>query len=99
MLQQFTWQQFLVATLVLTLVWYVGVILLFYRKELNAFLSGKRQERQPPEPLPHHWEKDFDQAEEEIEEALLGKPQLPEGMTTVSMGGFGFVQDEDAKEQ
>ena len=32
MLQQFTWQQFLVATLVLTLIWYLAVILIFYRK-------------------------------------------------------------------
>lgn len=40
MLQQFSWQQFLVATGALALLWYVVVILLFYRRELRSFLSG-----------------------------------------------------------
>jgi len=98
MLQQFTWQQFLVAAAVLTLVWYVAVILLFYRKELNAFLSGKMGRKVTDEPLPHQWEKGVEE-QEETEDELMGKPALPEGMTTVSMGGIGFVASERAKVQ
>ena len=93
MLQQFSWQQFLIAALVLSLVWYATVILLFYRKELKSFLDGRQKEEQKPEPLPHRW--DEEKTDEENGETLMGKPQLPEGMTTVSMGGFGFVQSED----
>lgn len=99
MLQQFTWQTFLVAAMVLTLIWYAGVILIFYRKELNTFLNGRKYSRQPDEPLPHRWENGTEQMDDENEEAILGRSQLPEGLTTVNMGGFGFVQNEDAKEQ
>lgn len=99
MLQQFTWQQFLVATLVLTLIWYAGVILIFYRKELIAFLIGKKTTTQSSEPLPHRWEKGVETLGEENEEELMGKPKMPEGMDNVGMSGFSFAQDEDAKEQ
>lgn len=99
MLQQFTWQTFLIAAMVLALVWYVGVILIFYRKELDAFLSGIKLGRHPDEPLPHRWENGTEQTEDENEEGIMGRPQLPEGLTTVNMGGFGFVEDKDEKEQ
>ena len=99
MLQQFTWQQFLVATLVLTLIWYLAVILIFYRKELIAFLSGKKLIIQGNEPLPHRWEKGVETLGEENEEELMGKSKMPEGMDNVGMSGFGFVSGEDAIEQ
>lgn len=40
MLQQFSWGHFLIASIVLNLVWYVFVGLVFYRAELLAFLDG-----------------------------------------------------------
>lgn len=98
MLQQFTWPQFLLASFVLSLVWYLSVILLYYRKELKQFLNRETKENQSSEPLPHRWDKSTDPIEEENEETLMGKPQLPEGMTNVSISGFGFAISEDEKE-
>lgn len=40
MLQQFSWQQFWITIGVFGLLWYVVVVLLFYRRELRSFLSG-----------------------------------------------------------
>lgn len=40
MLQQFSWQQFLIALGALALLWYVVVILVFYRREFGSFISG-----------------------------------------------------------
>ncbi|MEJ2901667.1 hypothetical protein WAE58_04500 [Pedobacter panaciterrae] len=66
MLQQFSWQQFLVAIGALALLWYVVVILLFYRRELRDFLSGgwrisSREDRLIASgqvtALPHRWQK------------------------------------------
>jgi hypothetical protein len=99
MLQQFTWQQFLIAALVFTLIWYAGVILLFYRKELNAFLRGKRKNEQVKEPLPHRWEQDTTQlqGDESTEDDLMGESRMPEGVGRMSMSDFGF--SDEGKEQ
>ncbi|MGY4383927.1 hypothetical protein ACVWYN_000953 [Pedobacter sp. UYP24] len=99
MLAQFTWQAFLIATLVLTLVWYAAVILIFYREKLNWLLSGKLPQK--PEALSHRWDNGVETLEEEqySEEALMGKPKIPEGTSNVSMGNIGFVADADEKTQ
>lgn len=96
MLQQFTWQQFLVAVLILSLVWYTGVILIFYRRELKALLGGNRRQ-QEKEPLPHRWQKEVEILEEENSDEMIGRSKMPEGMENVGVGGFGFVND-NAKE-
>jgi hypothetical protein len=99
MLAQFTWQEFLIATLVLTLVWYAGIILIFYRKELNNFLGRKLQQK--TEPLPHRWAnkvEPLEQQSEDFPDELLGKPKAPEGTTSINMGQIGFARDGDAKE-
>jgi hypothetical protein len=70
MLQQFSWQQFLAALAGLALIWYVVVILLFYRRQLFGLVS--RLTGGPPKrsllsgsaassaaPLPHRWEKEL----------------------------------------
>jgi hypothetical protein len=103
MLQHFTWHQFLIAALLLSLIWYAGVILLFYRKELDDLLNGRLKAVKQTEPLPHVWdEEDFDKKLEE-EDNLMGKPALPEGMTQLGMAQFGFAPKvrepiSDAKE-
>lgn len=100
MLAQFTWQEFLIATLVLSLVWYIGVTLIFYRRELNSFLNGKLELK--VEPLPHRWENQVETLEKEsidVPDELLGKPKVPEGTTSISMGKIGFARDDNAKEQ
>jgi len=91
MLHYFTWQAFFYAALILTLSWYVGVILLFHRAALNDFLGGNHPSTAPPEPLPHVWDEDFEDEPLADEESLLGKPVLPEGMSRLSMSQFGFV--------
>ena len=91
MLQQFTWQQFLVATLVLTLIWYVGVILLFYRNEFFG-LFGSKSNGVAGGRLPHRWEKGVDELDVQVEEEadLMGISKLPEGMSMTTSDAFGF---------
>jgi hypothetical protein len=92
MLHYFTWQQFSIAALILSFSWYASVILLFYRKELHNFLSGKPASTGAAEPLAHVWDEDFeDEPLAEQEENLLGKPVLPEGMSRLAMSQFGFA--------
>jgi hypothetical protein len=86
MLHNCTWQAFLIAAILFSLVWLVGVLLLFYRKELNAFLSGSA--REPVEPLGHAWADDFEQAEDD---GLMGKPALPEGVSILEQDEFSFA--------
>ncbi|MET4083904.1 hypothetical protein ABIB40_003877 [Pedobacter sp. UYP30] len=98
MLQQFTWSQFLIAALLLSIIWYAGVVLIFYQKEFFALLIGRKNGKPKIEPLPHTWEKEEGFTADENVSALLGESKLPEGMSTVSMSGFGFSRGEGAKE-
>ncbi|MBC6112809.1 hypothetical protein ACFOG5_19455 [Pedobacter fastidiosus] len=100
MLQQFTWQHFLVATLVLTLIWYLAVILLFYREEFFGLITRKKIDGSDNR-LPHRWEKGVDQLDVNIEEEpeLMGASKLPEGMSLTTSDAFGFSGgiSEDSK--
>lgn len=102
MLQQFTWQQFLVAALVLTVIWYVAITLTFYRKEFFG-LFGPKLTTHSSERLPHRWEKGVDKLAgivSEEEPDLMGKSKLPDGMSRVSSDAFGFSgndQNPDSK--
>lgn len=97
MLQHFTWQQFLVASMVLSLIWYLGVILIFYRTEFLRFLKRDGASH-TSEKLPHRWEKDVDVLQEELrEDELMGKAKLPDGLSSVTAGGFGFAPTEKDK--
>lgn len=87
-LQQFTWQQFLVASAVLSIVWYAGVIFLYYRQELNAFLNPKPSKAHS-EPPP---------AEPETDD-LIGETLLPEGITESGMEEVGFANQSDRCQQ
>ncbi|MBD1366573.1 hypothetical protein IDJ77_22355 [Mucilaginibacter sp. ZT4R22] len=85
MLQAFTWQQFLIAALIFSLVWLVVVLLLFYRKEVFAFLSGAKPEVVP---LKHAWQDDFEQ---EPDDDLMGKAAEQEGISVLGQHDFGFA--------
>jgi hypothetical protein len=85
MLQAFTWQQFLIAALIFSLVWLVVVLLLFYRKEVYAFLSGGEPK---VEPLKHAWQDDFEQAPDD---ELMGKVTEPDGVSVLGQDDFGFA--------
>lgn len=91
MLEQFTWAQFLLAAAVLTPVWYCSIILLFYNKELKSFLNGKPVQSKATEPLPHHWDQQVDQFEQEAEDYLMGKSKMPEGVSVLSAEEIGFA--------
>ncbi|WP_139235744.1 hypothetical protein [Mucilaginibacter polytrichastri] len=89
MFQSFTWQQFLVAALVFSLVWLLIVALVFYRKELFALLSGSSPDeaKRSVEPLKHAWQEDF---EGSGDDDLMGRQALPDGVSIVSQDDFGF---------
>lgn len=89
MLHQFTWQQFLIATLIFTLAWYIVIILLFYRGKITDLLSG-RSELAQPERLKRDWEEEMEDDYPEDDE-LIGKQALPDGVSEVEMHMIGFV--------
>lgn len=93
MLHQFTWQQFLAAAMILSLIWYGAVILLFYREQIQELLNGKNKTKQQTEPLAHAWDEDFEEEPADDQDGLIGKSTLPNGMSKVSMNMFGFAPD------
>jgi hypothetical protein len=101
MLKHFTWQQFLVAALVLSIIWYTVVILLFYRQRVHDYLNGNSKDSKTPEPLGHAWDEEFEEEPLSDDDDLMGRSALPEGMSNLSMAQFGFaprVSDEDLDE-
>jgi len=91
MLTHFTWQQFLIAALVLSIIWYTVIILLFYRQKIQDYLSGKNKGNNSPEPLGHAWDEDFEDVPLDDKNDVMGKSVLPEGMSRLSMAQFGFA--------
>ncbi|MEQ7801306.1 hypothetical protein ABDJ41_16045 [Pedobacter sp. ASV1-7] len=87
MLQVFTWQEFLIAALVLSVLWYAGVGLLFYRGEILGFLSGRGKSS---EPLAHSWQDQVD----ELELDLMGGVAGESGVSVLEADEFSFVPRE-----
>jgi len=77
MLKSFTWPEFLLASIILSLVWWAGVWLLCYRKR------GK-----PAGPLPHSWEDEV----EEFSDKVMGRPAVEQGVQVVEAGEFSFAE-------
>jgi hypothetical protein len=97
--KSFTWQQFLVAALVLSSIWYFGVLPLLYRKQLKERLDKGNK----IEPFRRDWEDELeDEATPDVEESeLVGKSKIPEGMSRLDMNMFGFapgIDEEDSRE-
>ncbi|MEJ7558126.1 MAG: hypothetical protein WKF66_07425 [Pedobacter sp.] len=90
MLHQFTWLQFLIAALIFVLIWYLAIILLFYRDKIAELFSGKSKSQQP-EKLRREWEEDFEYDEPENDDDLMGRKVFPDGESEVSMHMLGFV--------
>ena len=99
MLHDFTWQQFLIAVLVLSLVWYGVLIGLFYPDRLKGLFGRKEEPLGPAEPLPHVWEADHEEVPEAPDDGLVGKTVLPEGMSQVGMSMFGFAPPVDEERE
>lgn len=87
LLHAFTWQQFLIAALIFSLVWLLVVLVLFYRKELFAFLSGTSK----VEPLKHAWQDDFEALPDDD---LMGKSIEPDGVSVLGQDDFSFAPRE-----
>jgi len=96
MLQQFTWSQFLIAALILTLLWYLILMLttfrqslagLFFRSPIKNDVSGER--------YPGLISKQ--EAAEEL--SVMGKSRLAEGVEVLSMSDlhFGSGTADDGK--
>ncbi|HWY37593.1 MAG TPA: hypothetical protein VNY73_03475, partial [Bacteroidia bacterium] len=67
------------------------MILLFYRHRIKDYLSGKNKDSNPPKPLGHAWDEEFEDEPLDEENDLMGKSALPEGMSNLSMAQFGFA--------
>ncbi|MBB2146809.1 hypothetical protein GM921_15000 [Pedobacter sp. LMG 31464] len=102
MLQQFTWGQFLLASFMLSFLWYCFVILVFYRKEVFGLLGNGGSE-----PLPHRWEKGVEHLDYDsdavsgkgldVQDSLLGKSAIPDGMSVIGMGQLSFSGSSDGR--
>lgn len=93
--KSFTWQQFLIAALILSSVWYLIVLLLLYRKQLKGWLD-KNARKSDIEPLRRDWDEELkEEPEIDEEDVLIGKPKMPEGMSRMSMDMFGFAPEID----
>ncbi|ETZ20151.1 hypothetical protein [Pedobacter sp. V48] len=89
MLKAFSWQDFLLAATIMSLLWWLGIWLLYFRKPVvGASL-----------PLSHSWANEVD----ELGAAdLMGKPALDSGVSVVEADDFSFgapLADEGAPDQ
>lgn len=91
MLQAFTWQQFLIAALILSLVWYAGIFLLYYRKKAKDLLTAENRD---PERLKREWEEELEDDPEE-DEGLMGIVKDPVGVSSADMDTFRFAPKAD----
>lgn len=97
-LHQFTWQHFLIAAAVLTLVWYGFLLVSWYLKgktggvadpaALGRSAGGTADLSSGP--LPHQWARGVDVLGDE-EEELMGKAQEVPGLSRVSMSDIRFA--------
>lgn len=107
-LQHYSWLQFLIAALLLSIIWYAAIVLAFYRKEIIDFLNGRNIRITSTQPVPHAWDEELEDEAVNETDNLMGKAALPEGMSRVSMSMFGFApviadfndkKDEDRERQ
>lgn len=100
MLKHITWQEFLLATTLLTFLWYISIILLLFRKELKRLLTGKNHNfKEGARSRTKEDEPNAKQAES-ADDDLMGKAKLPEGMSTMGMEEFSFrKRDEEHRDK
>lgn len=103
MLQQFSWGHFLIAMVVLNLVWYVFVVLVFYRAEVLAFLGGGHLDGNGEKLGAAQFkgiatDRNDERIEREVDEALMGTSRLPAGVEVKSSAQVSFsASDEDGR--
>ncbi len=112
MLKQFTWQDFLLAAMVLSLIWYAVVGLFFYREEVSGLFGGGDglgSLTDAERPFSSRWGGSAEgagrdvslgagaaTAPPEVATDLMGKPKLPEGMSALGASQVSFVGAGDA---
>jgi hypothetical protein len=92
LLKHCTWQQFLIAALILSLIWYLVVVPLLCRDSLK-YLWKRNRAVVSTEPLVREWDEELPDAPEAHEDDPMGKPKLPEGMSKGSMSMLRFAAD------
>jgi hypothetical protein len=107
MLQQFSWGHFLIATVVLNLVWYVFVVLVFYRAEVMAFLGRGAGDSVPTgngggfvkaQPTGKATSDGDESIEREVDAALMGSSRLPDGVEVKTSAQVSFsASDGDGR--
>jgi len=97
MLHSFTWQQFLVAALILSSIWYLVVWFAYCKGNLKSIFPSK--ETKQPEPLKHYWDNEDEFEDLKDEDNLLGQSKLPEGVSNLAMSEFGFAPRIESKDE
>lgn len=87
-LKSFSWQHFILATLVLGVIWYVG-IWLYYRRKGKSPLDAQNSST----PLPHRWHQQVDELSPI--DGLIGQPTLEPGVQVVEAADFSFADKSD----
>lgn len=87
-LKSFSWQHFILATLVLGIIWYVG-IWLYYRRKGKSPMDAENSST----PLPHRWQQQVDELS--TSDGLIGQPTLEPGVQIVEAADFSFVDKSD----
>ncbi|MEJ2881493.1 hypothetical protein [Pedobacter sp. GR22-6] len=83
MLKAFTWPDFLLASILLSLIWYALVWLLYFRKKKVPNKDA----------LPHRWQQQVDDLAEEDD--LMGTSVLDHGVSVVEADEFSFSPESD----
>ncbi|SOD13894.1 hypothetical protein [Pedobacter xixiisoli] len=82
--QNFSWQDFLLVAVLLSVLWYGLVWLFFFRKKPVVVGDANRYDEEERSAL--------------VEEELLGKPVLAEGEKVVSSNDFGFSEPDQVEQ-
>lgn len=100
MFQEFTWQQFLVAAVVLSVIWVFGVWLIYWRPLSPGGLNDGRGNgiHNGEDALPHSWQDEVDELST-VDDGLMGKPALEHGVSVLDADEFSFAPVEERKER
>lgn len=96
MLQEFSWGQFIIAWIVLALIWYGVLLLKFYKSNLIKYYADQRT---PILPIADHQPNDPENsiADSLAESPLIGAYKLPDGMQVIASDQLSFSSVLDDK--
>jgi len=99
MFQEFTWQQFLVAAVVLSVLWVLGVWLIYWQPLSPGRLNGGvgNGVHDGEDSLPHSWQDEVDELST-VDDGLMGKHALEHGVSVLDADEFSFAPVEERRE-